>query len=293
MLALIVIIIITMAGGIVAVAYIDVAHFCVKMALKFGLLPLAISKAGGLPHVFDMVPSQSLMVTGPGTHVLLGWLLAVLPATMVKQTYHLRIFSARTEKIAAGGLYNLAIASALVSVWAALMGMAIYTVNPAIEDPEHATVWLIQNQMPSWLTTIALAAMIASIAAAGDSALHSVSNSVTRDIYQMLLKPDASDRQLCLVSQISVAVVGGIGIAIAMPVVLEALLLGLQSHCRRIVLPTHIRQLVEASNPRGRHRRRVLRSLGNETVQRRCRSFRLRARRRRGPAGFIVRVGTR
>lgn len=226
--AAVVVIIITMAGGIISVAYTDVAQFCVKMALIFGLLPLAISKAGGLAQVFDLVPSQSLTVTGPGAHVLLGWLLAVLPATMVKQTYHLRIFSARTEKIAAGGLYNLAIASALVGVWAALMGMAIYAINPALEDPEHATVWLIQNQLPSWLTTVALAAMIASIAAAGDSALHSFSSCVTRDIYQMLLKPDASDRQLRRVSRISIAVIGvvGIGIAIAMPVVLEALLLG-------------------------------------------------------------------
>lgn len=226
--AALIVIIITMAGGIVAVAYTDIAQFCVKMALIFGLLPLAISKAGGLPQVFDLVPSESLTMTGPGTHVLLGWLLAVLPATMVKQTYHLRIFSARTEKIAAGGLYNLAIASALVGVWAALVGMSIYAMNPGIEDPEHATVWLIQNQLPPWLATVALAAMIASIAAAGDSALHSVSTCVTRDIYQMLLKPNASDRQLRVVSQISVVVIGliGIGIAIAVPVVLEALLLG-------------------------------------------------------------------
>jgi SSS family solute:Na+ symporter len=226
--AAVLVIIITMAGGIVSVAYTDVAQFCIKMALIFGLLPLAIVKAGGLANVFDLVPEENLTVTGPGTNVLLGWLLAILPATMVKQTYHLRIFSARTEKIAAGGLYNLAIASALVGVWAALVGMSIYAINPGLEDPEHATVWLIQNQLPGWLTTIVLAAMIAAIAAAGDSALHSVSTCVTRDIYQMLIKPNASDRQLRLVSQLAVAVVGviGIGIAIAMPMVLQALLLG-------------------------------------------------------------------
>jgi Na+/proline symporter len=227
-LSAVIIIITTTVGGIVAVAYSDVAQLCVKVLLMAGLLPLAIVAAGGLARVFASVPAQNLTISAPGSNVLLGWVLAIVPATMVKQAYHLRIFSARTERIAARGLYNLAIAGCLVGVWAALMGMAIYTINPSLEDPEHATVWLIRHQLPPWLVVIVLAAMIASIAAAAGSALHSFSSSITRDVYQMLLKPEASDRQLRRVSQISVVAVGiiGIAIAIARPVILDALLLG-------------------------------------------------------------------
>jgi solute:Na+ symporter, SSS family len=78
------------------------------------------------------------------------------------------------------------------------------------------------------MMVIVLAAMVAAIAAAADSALHSFSSSFTRDIYQMLLKPNASDKDLRRVSQWSVVAIGlvGIFIAIAMPVVLDALLLG-------------------------------------------------------------------
>ena len=67
--------------------------------------------------------------------------LAVLPATMVKQTYHLRIFGATSEQVAARGLYNLALAGCFIGVWEELMGMAIYTINPSLADQEHATVW--------------------------------------------------------------------------------------------------------------------------------------------------------
>ncbi len=226
--ASVVVIIYTTAGGIVAVAYTDVAQLALMGLLIVCLLPLAIIEAGGLTHIFETVPPKNLTMFAPGNGVLLAWLLSVLPATMVKQTYHLRIFGARNEQIAARGLYNLAIAGVFVGIWAALMGMAIYTINPALEDQEHATIWLIRHLLPPWLLVIVLAAMVAAIAAAADSALHSFSSSFTRDIYQMLLKPNATDRQLRRVSQMSVVAIGviGIGIAIAVPVVLDALLLG-------------------------------------------------------------------
>lgn len=227
-LAAVVVIIYTTLGGIVAVAYTDVAQMFVMVLLIVVLLPLAVIEAGGFDKIFAAVPPQNLTLFAPGNDVLLAWLLAVLPATMVKQTYHLRIFGAKNEQIAARGLYNLALAGCLVGVWAALLGMAIYSINPSLADPEHATVWVIHNLLPPWLMVIVLAAMVAAIAAAADSALHSFSSSFTRDIYQMLLKPDASDRQLRRVSQMSVVVIGlvGILIAIALPVVLDALLLG-------------------------------------------------------------------
>jgi Na+/proline symporter len=226
--AAIVVIIYTTAGGIVAVAYTDVAQLFLMALLIVGLLPLAVIEAGGFAHIFATVPPKNLTIFAPGDDVLLAWLLAVLPATMVKQTYHLRIFGATNENVAARGLYNLALAGCFIGVWAALMGMAIYTINPALEDQEHATVWLIQHLLPPWMMVIVLAAMVAAIAAAADSALHSFSSSFTRDIYQMLLKPNATDRDLRRVSQMSVVAIGliGIFIAIAMPVVLDALLLG-------------------------------------------------------------------
>ncbi|WP_129646194.1 sodium:solute symporter family protein [Peristeroidobacter agariperforans] len=227
-LAAVVVIIYTTAGGIIAVAYADVAQMAVMVLLIVGLLPLAIIKAGGLSEIFAAVPPQNLTLFAPGDHVLLGWFLAVLPATMVKQTYHLRIFGAKNEQIAARGLYNLALAGCFIGVWAALMGMSIYAINPGLEDPEHATVWIVQNLLPPWLMILVLGAMVAAIAAAADSALHSFSSSFTRDIYQVLWNPNATDRQLRRVSQISVVAVGlvGIVIAIAVPVVLDALLLG-------------------------------------------------------------------
>jgi solute:Na+ symporter, SSS family len=226
--AAVVVIIYTTAGGIVAVAYTDVAQLCLMVLLILGLLPLAVIEAGGFANIFASVPPKNLTIFAPGNDMLLAWLLAVLPATMVKQTYHLRIFGATSEQVAARGLYNLALAGCFIGVWAALMGMAIYTINPSLADQEHATVWLIQHLLPPWLMVIVLAAMVAAIAAAADSALHSFSSSFTRDIYQMLLKPNASDRDLRRVSQLSVVVIGVIGIfiAIAVPVVLDALLLG-------------------------------------------------------------------
>jgi SSS family solute:Na+ symporter len=221
--------------------------------LILGLLPLAIIEAGGFSHIFATVPPKNLTIFAPGNDVLLAWLLAVLPATMVKQTYHLRIFGATSEQVAARGLYNLAMAGCFIGLWAALMGMAIYTINPALKDQEHATVWLIQHLLPPWMMVIVLAAMVAAIAAAADSALHSFSSSFTRDIYQMLLKPDATDRQLRRVSQLSVVAIGFIGIfiAIAVPVVLDALLLGYSITAAGLFFPLIVGRFWKAATHAG------------------------------------------
>jgi solute:Na+ symporter, SSS family len=243
----------TMAGGIVAVAYTDVAQLLLMILLIVGILPLAISRAGGLDAVFASVPSENLTLTAAGSDVLLAWILAVLPAQMVKQTYHLRVFGAKTQAIAVRGLYNLAIASILAGIWAALLGMCIYAINPVIEDREHATIWAIQNLLPPAVAVVVLAATVAAIVAAADSALHSFSSSITRDIYQMVFKPGATDREIRKVSKLCVLAIGCVGpaIGIAVPRVLDALLLGYSITAAGLFFPLLLKRFWSGATGRG------------------------------------------
>ena len=227
-IAALVVVIYTLSGGIMAVAYTDVAQLGLMIVAVVVLLPLVISEAGGLGEVFSSVPSENLTLNGVGNDVLLAWFLALLPAQIVKQTYHQRIYGAKTEGIAVQGLYNMAIASILIGFWAALLGMSIYSINPNLADQEQAMIWVVQHVLHGGVSIVVIAAIIAAIVSSADSALHSASGCLTRDIYQMVIKPGASDKEIMAVSKICIAIVGiaGVVIGIAAPNVLQALLLG-------------------------------------------------------------------
>jgi solute:Na+ symporter, SSS family len=238
-LAAVIVIIYTMTGGIIAVAYTDVAQLGLMIIAIFILLPTVMMDAGGIVNVFATVPAENTTISAVGDDILFAWLLAVMPGQIVKQTYHQRVFSAKDEKTAKQGLYNLAIASVLAGVWAALLGMSIYTLNPTLVDQEHAAIWVIQNTLHPIVAALALAAIVAAVVSSADSSLHSASASLTRDFYMQIFKPDASDKDLVRVSKICVMAVGvvGIFIGISIPSVLEALLLGYSLSAAGLLFP--------------------------------------------------------
>lgn len=252
-LAASVVIIYTMTGGISAVAYTDVAQLGLMLLAIFVLLPTAIMEAGGLGNVFSAVPAANMTLNAVGDDVLLGWFLAVLPAQMVKQTYHQRVFSAKNEKIAKQGLYILSGASCIQGFWAALLGMSIFALNPTLVDQEQATIWVIQNSLHPVIAAFALAGIIAAVVSSADSSLHSTSASLTRDFYKMIFRPNATDKDTFLFSKIAILVVGVAGIVIGtgMPSVLQIILLGYSLTTAGLFFPLILGYLWPGANHAG------------------------------------------
>jgi SSS family transporter len=227
-LSAIVVIIYTMTGGIIAVAYTDLAQLGLMLLGMVVLLPLALSEAGGLDAVLAAQPPENMTAWAPGKTVVVGWVLAVLPGQMVLQLYHQRIFAARTERIAMTGLRNLAVSCLLAGAWATVLGMALYKLNPNLADRDAAVTWCVTSLLPRTVGVLVLGAVVAAIVSTADSALHSTSASITRDIYQGLVRPDATDAEVLRFSRRCIAAVGAAGVAagIAMPSIIEVLVLG-------------------------------------------------------------------
>ena len=244
-LAAAVVIIYTLSGGIIAVAYTDVAQLGLMLFALLVMLPLAISAAGGFDTIFNTVPEENLSLFAAGEDVVWGWILAVLPGQMVLQIYHQRIYSAKSEKIAKQGLYNLAFSCVLAGLWASLLGMAIYTLNPGLEDKEQAMMWAIMVFLPEALAILVLAAVVAAIVSTADSALHSVSASITRDFYQSIFKPGATDRDILAFSKICIVVLGVAGVVIGLyvPFVFKVLVMGYTLTSAGLLFPLFLGRL--------------------------------------------------
>ncbi len=249
----IIVVIYTMTGGIIAVAYTDVAQLGLMLFGMFILLPVVVVKAGGISEIFAAVPPENLTLWAPGKSVVWGWILAVLPGQMVIQLYHQRIFAAKSVEVAKKGLYYLAASGILAAVWASLLGMAIYKLNPGIADKEQAITWCIMNVLPSAVGVFILGAIIAAIVSTADSALHSTSACITRDLYQGIFKTDATDEDVLRFSKKCIAALGVVGIIIGlfMPFVLKVLVLGYTLTTSGLLFPLFLGRFWKKANKYG------------------------------------------
>jgi len=234
-----VVVVYTMTGGIIAVAYTDLAQLGLMVLGMVVLLPLAWYEAGGWSAISATVPPQNLTPWAPGKSVVWGWILAVLPGQMVLQVYHQRIFAAQSERVARRGLVYLALSCLLAGVWATALGLSLRTLNPGLADPDAAVIWCVQELLHPAVAMVVLGAIMAAIVSTADSALHSTSASITRDFYQGLVRPDASDAQVLRVSKWTIGGLGLVGMAagIMLPSIIEVLVLGYTLTASGLVFP--------------------------------------------------------
>jgi len=226
--SVIVVVIYTMSGGMLAVAYTDVLQLCLMVLGVAVLLPITLIKAGGMSSVMSLVPAKNLGLLAPGKSVIIGWIFAVTAGQMVLPIYHQRILAARSSKIAKKSLKSLMISCIIAGAWASVLGMAIFALNPLISDSETAVVWAIENVLPSSIAVFILAAIVAAIVSTADSALHTSITSISRDIYHQLIHPAAKDEEIMHFSKKATVFLGLIGICIGIfvPQVIKLLVLG-------------------------------------------------------------------
>ncbi len=141
----------------------------------------------------------------------IGW----VGAYCTDQTVVQRIVSARSEREAKKALW-LTMAMA-VPTWTFfyLIGTSIWAFYRASPDPAVATMQadevfphFIITQLPTGLTGLIIAAILAAAMSSLDSSINSVSTTFINDIYRRLLRPGATDLQYLFVAKVTSMVTG-------------------------------------------------------------------------------------
>ncbi len=241
-LSAVVVVIYTMWGGIIAVAWTDVAQLGLMLFGMLVLLPLALGEAGGINAVIEAAPPENLGPWAPGKTVVWGWVLAVLPGQMVLQVYHQRIYASQSVAVAKRGLYILAAGCLLAGAWATALGMSIHTIAPDLADKDAAMTWAVVNLLPKGVAVLVLGAIVAAIVSTADSALHSTASSITRDLYHGIFRPRATDADILRFSKRCIAVLGVLGILIALwlPFIIQVLVLGYTLTAAGLLFPLYL-----------------------------------------------------
>ena len=97
-----------------------------------------------------------------------------------------------------------------------LTGILAILILPDLGDPETAIFQVASQLLPAAVTGLVMAAIMAAIMSTADSLLLQTGSIASRDLYERFINPDASEKQMVMVSRGLVLAVAVIGYAVAL-----------------------------------------------------------------------------
>ena len=236
-----VVVVYTAFGGLKAVIYTDTVQWVIVLGGTIGLaLPFAWQAVGGWSAVVAAVPAGHLSLTNIGPMKLLTWMATIVPIWFVGMTLYQRIYATRDVRAAQKAWFIAGLLEYPVMAFVGVvLGMLARVLFPAAEA-EMGLPLLLKQVLPVGIAGLVVAAYFSAIMSTADSCLlASVGNLVT-DLYHRHLRPGASSDHLLRLSRVLTLVVGfgAVIVALALPTVLEAILLAYAFMVSGLFVPT-------------------------------------------------------
>ena len=220
-----IILIYTFMGGYLAVAYTDFFQSLVMLIGVLWILIAALSELGGLTAANDAISSIDptlLSVWGKDLGfygqwgVVAGALLIFSigpmgwPHVVTRHMAMARPATARRAGLWAT-TWNLFFVPAPYVV-----GILAILILPDLADPELAIFEVAGQLLPAAVTGLVMAAIMAAIMSTADSLLLQTGSIASRDVYERFINPNATERQMVMVSRGLVFAIAVIGYAVAL-----------------------------------------------------------------------------
>ncbi len=231
LIATVIVLIYTAAGGMWAVALTDFAQVLILTAGLVLLLPIVISDLGGIGAVMAALPEGSFRMVpqqhDPGIwlHYVRAWVLVGL-GSLPSQSILQRTLSSRDESVAQNSAYLAAIGYLTIGMIPVFLGMAGAIALPGLVDPELVVPELAMRHLHPVAMAIFVGALLAAIMSSADSALLAQASIVASDIMPFFF-PGVSNRTRLMTARLAVPVLGFTALVIALYVrAIYSLMLG-------------------------------------------------------------------
>ncbi len=224
MIGAFIIVIYTIMGGFFAVAWTDLLQGAI-MVFTLVLLPIVgfieLGGVGRLSEALHNVDPSLLMVGGgkegfPMVASILGGL--GIGLGYMGQPHLVTRFMAIKDprKLRQGTL--IAICWALLAFWGAvfigIIGVGLY--GEVFADQEQIMPYMTKALVPAGLAGVLISGAIAAMMSTADSQLLVSTSAVSRDIYNQMMKKDAPERRLVLISRVATLIIGAIAFLLAL-----------------------------------------------------------------------------
>ncbi|HEX9188744.1 MAG TPA: sodium:solute symporter family protein [Vicinamibacteria bacterium] len=207
-------------GGLLASAWVNLLQLATLLAGFALALPFAWRAAGGWEGMRAAAGPEAASsyggFTGMGLAGILGLAVVFVPSFFVSPGLIQKTFGARSASAARWASLGNAAALAAFAFVPALLGMAMRAAEPGLANPELALPRLTTDVLPPWLGGLALAALFAAEISTADAVLFMLATSLSRDLFQALLRPKATDAELLRVGRLAAAGGGALGVLLAL-----------------------------------------------------------------------------
>jgi len=222
----IILVVYSVLGGLYAVAVTDFVQLLIMILGVILLLPTVVSLAGGVETINNTLKAvnpwmvEMFAPVGPGSPPLLFSLFVVVALSLAAMPHvsHRHWMGRKYSYYRWLPLVAFLIYFAVhMSVkWWGLSGRALVAqgVLPEPQDPDMILPDMIIHVTHPVIAGILLAAVASAVMSTVDSLLLVASATVARDIYQMLIKPSATERSMVWISRITTLALGLVTYAI-------------------------------------------------------------------------------
>lgn len=100
--------------------------------------------------------------------------------------------------------------------WFAIPGMSPVGHQATLSDPEQVLPRLASAVLPAWLAGFVISAIMAAVMSTASGFLMSVTSSMSEDVYHRVLRPDAGEREMVLVSRLVTLALGAGALGLAL-----------------------------------------------------------------------------
>ncbi|MCE6991205.1 sodium:solute symporter family transporter [Dyadobacter sp. CY323] len=201
----------TVVGGLWAVVVTDVVQFIILMVATLILVPLTIKAAGGLDAMKLAIPDHFTWFNGPkGMPLFMTvYYLMILVKYSGNWTFIQRFYSVRDERASEKQGMLTAVFFFIFPIIFLFPSIAAKALIPELENPEMAYVSVCLKLLPQGIMGLMIAAMFAATMSVLSGEYNVTAGVLTRDIYQRLFNPNATDKEMLWVGRLMTLLFGG------------------------------------------------------------------------------------
>jgi SSS family solute:Na+ symporter/sodium/proline symporter len=202
----------TAIAGMASVAYMDVVIGVLAAITLLLALPFVLHAAGGWGTVTQVLPASHFQMLGDFSLVqALEIFLPTMLLMLGNQSMYQKFFSAKSEKDARNAVVGWIIGTVILEtaiVALAVFGSVLFRSGEVHERPREIIAYTALHGLPVWLGALLMGAVFAKIISTANNYLFSPATNLINDVFSRYIAPDASNKQVMIVSRLMVVLLG-------------------------------------------------------------------------------------
>src|ERR1039457_1827099 len=206
------VIVTTALAGMSSVAYMDVAIGSLVTVICIVATPYLFFNAGGWAGLHAALPPSHFQVLGNLSLVrALEFLVPTMLLMLGNQVMYQKFFSAKSEKDASISVVGWILGTLLLEtliVAIAVIGSALYPTGEVARQPYEIIPYTARHALPAFMGAVLLGAVFAKVISTASNYLFSPASNLIEDVFVRYMAPNASNKQILIVSRLAVVLLG-------------------------------------------------------------------------------------